>query len=75
MLKRAGICVVVAFIAAIFGFTGILRWTDGLAQSICVLFAAVSFLSLLFSLFEEPATPSVREISLRQDSAPTRANT
>ena len=71
MLKRAAICVVIAFIAAIFGFTGILRWTDGIAQSICIVFSAVSFLSLLFSLFEEPERPAVREIPLQ--SRPSRA--
>jgi uncharacterized membrane protein YtjA (UPF0391 family) len=73
MLKRAAICVVIAFVAAIFGFTGILHWTDGIAQSICVLFGAVSFLSLLFSLFEEP-TPSVRQIPLSQETGGTRAH-
>ena len=64
---------VIAFIAAIFGFTGILHWTDGIAQSICVVFAAISFLSLLFSLFEEPSAPAVRHISLEQDARVARA--
>jgi len=68
MLKRAAISVVIAFIAAIFGFTGILRWTDGIAQSVCIVFSAVSFLSLLFSLFEEPERPAVREIPIRTQS-------
>ena len=73
MLKRAAICVVIAFIAAIFGFTGILRWTDGIAQSICLVFGAISFLSLLFSLFEEPAMPSVRQITLLEQAPPSQA--
>jgi uncharacterized membrane protein YtjA (UPF0391 family) len=68
MLKRAAICVVIAFIAAIFGFTGILRWTDGIAQSICIVFSALSFLSLLFSLFEEPERPVVRKIRVSTQS-------
>jgi uncharacterized membrane protein YtjA (UPF0391 family) len=68
MLKRAAICVVVAFIAAIFGFTGILRWTDGIAQSVCIVFSALSFLSLLFSLFEEPERPAVRRIRVSAQS-------
>jgi uncharacterized membrane protein YtjA (UPF0391 family) len=74
MLKRAAISVVIAFIAAIFGFTGILRWTDGIAQSICLVFGAISFLSLLFSLFEEPATPSVRQIRLGDEVPSSHAH-
>jgi len=75
MLKRARICVVIAFVAAIFGFTGILHWTDVIAQSICILFGALSFLSLLFSLFETPAAPSVRQITLQDHPHGSRAHT
>lgn len=64
MLKRAANCVVIAIIAAIFGFTGILHWTAVIAQSVCVVCAAVCLLSLLFSLFEEPSKPVAREIRL-----------
>ena len=70
MLKRAAYCVVIAAIAAIFGFTGILRFTAAIAQSVCLVFLAGCILSLLFSLFEEPAEPAARELSLTVGSAP-----
>lgn len=54
MLKRAANSVVIALIAAIFGFTGLLQWTADLAQLVCLIFLAICGLSLLFSLFEEP---------------------
>jgi len=57
MLKRAAHCVVIAVIAAIFGFTGILHWTAGIAQTVFFVFFAFCILSLLFSLFEEPSIP------------------
>lgn len=65
MLKRAALCVIIAFIAAIFGFTGLLRSTAGIAQSVCVLCLGIAVLSLLFSLFEEPAEPEVRDLSIK----------
>ncbi|HLH53654.1 MAG TPA: DUF1328 domain-containing protein [Verrucomicrobiae bacterium] len=69
MLKRAALCVVIALVAAIFGFTGILRFTDGIAQSVCLVFLAISVLSLLFSLFEEPSGPAPRELRLNVEAA------
>jgi uncharacterized membrane protein YtjA (UPF0391 family) len=70
MLKRAAVCVLIAVVAALFGFTGILQRTDGIAQLVCVLFAAVSILSLLFSLFEESPDPVVRKIPLHVHTPP-----
>lgn len=70
MLKRAAHCVVIAVIAAIFGFTGILRFTAVIAQSVCLLFLAGCILSLLFSLFEEPSEPTARELGLTVGSPP-----
>jgi uncharacterized membrane protein YtjA (UPF0391 family) len=52
MFKRARTCGVIAFLAAIFGFTGLLEATAGLAQAACYLFAAAALLSCLFGLFE-----------------------
>jgi len=57
MLKRAANCFVIAVIAAIFGFTGILHWTAIIAQSVFFVCLGFIILSLLFSLFEEPANP------------------
>ncbi|HZR17041.1 MAG TPA: DUF1328 domain-containing protein [Verrucomicrobiae bacterium] len=65
MLKRAANCVVVALIAAIFGFTGVLHWTAPIAQSVFFVCIAVAVLSLLFSLFEEPAAPRARKIRIQ----------
>lgn len=65
MLKRAASCLVIALIAALFGFTGLLRWTAGIAQSVFFVFFGLCVLSLLFSLFEEPANTAPREIRLK----------
>jgi uncharacterized membrane protein YtjA (UPF0391 family) len=64
MLKRAANCVVIASIAAVFGFSGILHRTAGIAQSICFVFAGFCILSFLFSLFEDSPAPSTSEILL-----------
>ena len=64
MLRRAGLCMVVAIIAAIFGFTGILHWTAIIAQSVFYVCFGMCVLSLLFSLFEESASPDAREIRI-----------
>lgn len=56
MLKRAKICVVLGLLAAIFGFTGILKETAGLAQNLCYLFAGAGLLSSLLCLFECDST-------------------
>lgn len=57
MLKRAGNWVLVAVIAAFFGFTGILHWTAAIAQTVFFVCAAFGVLSLLLSLFEAPDAP------------------
>jgi Small integral membrane protein len=59
MLKRAKICVVLGLLAAIFGFTGLLKETAGLAQNLCYIFGGLALLSLLFCMFEcEASSPS-----------------
>ena len=63
MLKRAGNWVLVALIAALFGFTGILRWTAGIAQSVFFICTAFGAFSLLLSLFEAPS-PRDRKIPI-----------
>lgn len=65
MLRRAAHCMVIALIAAIFGFTGILHWTAAIAQAVFFVCFGMSMLSLLFSLFEEPATPGPRELPIK----------
>ena len=57
MLRRAGQFFLVALVLAAFGFTGALKATGGYAQLLCFIFIGSSVLSLLFSLFEEPAPP------------------
>ncbi len=64
MLKRAANWVLVALIAALFGFTGILRWTAGIAQSVFFICSAFGLFSLLLSLFEEPS-PRGRKIRVQ----------
>lgn len=53
MLKRAGMFSLVALVAGLLGFTGLLRNTDQFAQTVSLACAVLAFLSLLFSLFEE----------------------
>jgi uncharacterized membrane protein YtjA (UPF0391 family) len=65
MLRRAGTCLVIALIAAIFGFTGILHWTAFIAQSVFFVCFGFCILSLLFSLFEEPSEPNTRKIAIK----------
>jgi len=65
MLKRAAHWLSIAFIAALFGFTGVLRSTAAIAQSVCLVCVAFGVLSLLFSLFEEGPTPAAREIRIK----------
>jgi len=64
MLKRAGNWVLVALIAALFGFTGILRWTAGIAQSVFFICIGFGVFSLLLSLFEAPS-PRGRRIPIQ----------
>jgi uncharacterized membrane protein YtjA (UPF0391 family) len=63
--------VIIAFIAAIFGFTGILHWTAFIAQLVCVVCLGVGGLSFLFCLFEdcEPdIRPRVRHLTIESQS-------
>jgi len=66
MLKRAYISAVIAAIAAIFGFSGLLDGAAPIVKGICYVSAGFCGLSLVFSLFEDvkklekptPAKPS-----------------
>jgi uncharacterized membrane protein YtjA (UPF0391 family) len=57
MLKRAYISAVIAAVAAIFGFSGLLDGAAPVAKGICYAFGAFGGLSLLFSLFEDVSEP------------------
>jgi uncharacterized membrane protein YtjA (UPF0391 family) len=58
MLKRAYISAIIAAVAAIFGFSGLLDDAAApVAKGICYAFGALSGLSLLFSLFEDVSEP------------------
>jgi uncharacterized membrane protein YtjA (UPF0391 family) len=57
MLKRAYISAIIAAVAAVFGFSGLLDGAAPVAKGICYAFGAISGLSLLFSLFEEVSEP------------------
>jgi uncharacterized membrane protein YtjA (UPF0391 family) len=57
MLKRAYISAIIAAVAAIFGFSGLLNEAAPVAKGICYAFGALSGLSLLFSLFEDTSEP------------------
>lgn len=57
MLKRAYISAIIAAVAAIFGFSGLLNEAAPVAKGICYAFGALSGLSLLFSLFEDASEP------------------
>ena len=57
MLKRAYISAIIAAVAAIFGFSGVLNEAAPLAKGICYAFGALSGLSLLFSLFDDVSEP------------------
>ena len=53
MFRRAGIALVVALVAAMLGFTGLLHNVAGIVQVIFYLGLGFCGLSLLFGLFEE----------------------
>ena len=57
MLKRAYISAIIAAVAAVFGFSGLLDGAAPVAKGICYAFGAFSGLSLLFSLLEEVSEP------------------
>ena len=59
MIKRAGIATVLALVAGLLGFTGLLQSTAIIAQVFFIVVSAFAFLSLLFSLFEPAATEHV----------------
>jgi len=56
MLKRAGISLIVALIAALWAFTGFFPVTGAFGQAVFLVASGVFVLSLLFSLFEEKAS-------------------
>lgn len=61
MLKRAYLSAVIATIAAIFGFSGLLDGAAPIAKGVCYTFGAFCAVSLLLSLFEEVEEPRVPE--------------
>jgi uncharacterized membrane protein YtjA (UPF0391 family) len=62
MLKRAYISAVIAVIAAIFGFSGLLDGAASIAKGISYAFAGFCAVSLLFSLFEDASeSPTVAQ--------------
>ncbi len=58
MIKRAFISGMIALIAAVIGFGGILEGSAKIAQTTCFVFLALCTVSLLLSLFEEEPNPS-----------------
>jgi uncharacterized membrane protein YtjA (UPF0391 family) len=64
MLKRAYISAVIAAIAAIFGFSGLLNGAAPVARVTCFAFAAFCGLSLLFSLFDDVSEPPAEQPEL-----------
>jgi uncharacterized membrane protein YtjA (UPF0391 family) len=65
---------VVAIIAAIFGFTGLLRWTAAIAQSVFFVCLGFAILSLLFSLFEAPSSSEPRTTPFKPAVKPPLPN-
>jgi len=72
MLKRAYISAVVATIAAIFGYSGLLDGAAPIAKGICYAFGGFCGLSLVFSLFEDVTEPLAepQPDSLPEEPAP-----
>jgi uncharacterized membrane protein YtjA (UPF0391 family) len=71
MLKRAYISAIIAAVAGIFGFSGLLNEAAPVAKGICYAFGALSGLSLLFSLFEDANEPLAPQTQLMPaESAP-----
>jgi uncharacterized membrane protein YtjA (UPF0391 family) len=64
MIKRAYISAIIAGVAAIFGFSGMLNEAAPVAKGICYAFGALSGLSLLFSLFEDASEPLAPQTQL-----------
>ena len=65
MLKRARISFGIASMAALFGFSGLLEGVAPIAQTLFYILMSFSALSLLFSLFEEPASSNVQMLEAR----------
>ncbi len=63
MLKRAYISAVIAVIAAIFGFSGLLDGAAPIAKGVSYAFAGFCAVSLLLSLFEDVDEPPVPELA------------
>ena len=61
MLKRARISLLIAMVAALFGFAGLLEASAAIAQAVCYVFAASAVISFTFALFEEARTPITLE--------------
>ena len=71
MLKRAYISAVIAAIAAIFGFSGLLDGAAPIAKGVSYAFGAFCGVSLLFSLFEDMSEPRVEQLQpITEESAP-----
>lgn len=70
MLKRAYISAVIAAIAAIFGFSGLLDGAAPIAKGICYAFIGLCGVSLLFSMFEDVSEPVAAKIEPRRESNP-----
>jgi uncharacterized membrane protein YtjA (UPF0391 family) len=67
MLNRAFICIQIALVAALLGFTGLLQVAAPLAQALCYVFLAFAVLSFLFCLFEDCGTaPEERPLDSRE---------
>jgi len=56
--------------AAVFGFSGILRGTAPIAQVVFYLSLGFSALSILFSLFEEVTPGTLRKLELAEEPDP-----
>jgi len=70
MLKRACLSLEIAIVAAVLGFSGLLRATAPIAQIICFLSLAFAVVSLLFSLFEEATESTVRKLEISEKVNP-----
>ena len=70
MLKRARLSLEIAIVAAVLGFSGVLRATAPIAQIICFLSLAFAAVSLLFSLFEETTESAVQKLEITEQLNP-----
>ena len=70
MFRRACISLLIALINGMFGFTGILKVTGGMARTIFFILVGFAIVSLLLSLFEEADEPQPRKEDLRAAPEP-----